>query len=75
MKKDNLGTEYVIHVLVGILLGFVNLFNSDMSIRRQIEMIDNLSMSSVESQKGVIAAQRCSVDNQKGAIAVQSLWW
>ena len=31
-------------------------------------------MSSVESQKGVIAAQRCSVENQKGAIAVQSQW-
>ena len=30
---------------------------------------------SVESQKGVIAAQRCSVENQKGAIAVQSLWF
>ena len=30
--------------------------------------------SSVESQKGVIAAQRCSVENQKGAIAVQSQW-
>ena len=28
----------------------------------------------VESQKGVIAAQRCSVENQKGAIAVQSQW-
>ena len=27
-----------------------------------------------ESQKGVIAAQRCSVENQKGAIAVQSQW-
>ena len=31
-------------------------------------------ISSVESQKGVIAAQRCSVENQKGAIAVQSQW-
>ena len=31
-------------------------------------------VSSVESQKGVIAAQRCSVENQKGAIAVQSQW-
>ena len=29
---------------------------------------------SVESQKGIIAIQRCSIDNQKGAIAVQSLW-
>ena len=29
---------------------------------------------SVESQKGVIAVQRCSIENQKGAIAVQSLW-
>ena len=29
---------------------------------------------SVESKKGVIAAQRCSVENQKGAIAVQSQW-
>ena len=25
---------------------------------------------SVESQKGVIAEQRCSVENQKGAIAI-----
>ena len=31
-------------------------------------------ISSAESQKGVIAVQRCSVENQKGAIAVQSLW-
>ena len=31
-------------------------------------------ISSVESQKGVIAVQRCSIENQKGAIAVQSLW-
>ena len=31
-------------------------------------------ISSVESQKGIIAAQRCSVENQKGAIAVQSQW-
>ena len=31
-------------------------------------------ISSVESQKGVIAAQRCSDENQKGAIAVQSQW-
>ena len=31
-------------------------------------------ISSVESQKGVIAAQRCSVENQKGAIVVQSQW-
>ena len=31
--------------------------------------------SSVESQKGVIATQRCSIENQKGAIAVlQSQW-
>ena len=30
--------------------------------------------TSVESQNGVIAIQRCSVKNQKGAIAVQSLW-
>ena len=26
--------------------------------------------TSVESQKGVIADQRCSVENQKGAIAI-----
>ena len=32
------------------------------------------SISSVESQKGIIAAPRCSVENQKGAIAVQSQW-
>ena len=31
-------------------------------------------ISSDESQKGVIAAQRCSIENQKGAIAVQSQW-
>ena len=31
-------------------------------------------ISSVESQKDVIATQRCSVENQKGAIAVQSQW-
>ena len=28
------------------------------------------NISSVESQKGVIADQRCSVENQKGAIAI-----
>ena len=31
-------------------------------------------ISSVESQKGIIAAQRCPFENQKGAIAVQSEW-
>ena len=31
-------------------------------------------ISSVESQKDVIADQRCSIENQKGVIAVQSLW-
>ena len=31
-------------------------------------------ISSVESQKGVTAVQRCSIENQKGAIAVQRLW-
>ena len=44
----------------------------------QIHIIGNQTeaeiISSVESQKGVIAAQRCSVENQKGAIAVQSQW-
>ena len=29
---------------------------------------------SEESQKGVIAIQRCFVENQTGAIAVRSLW-
>ena len=33
-----------------------------------------MNISSVESQKGVIADQRRSVENQKGTIAVQSLW-
>ena len=37
-------------------------------------LMNAIVFSSVESQKGVIAAQRCSVENQKGAIAVQSLW-
>ena len=27
-------------------------------------------ISSVESQKGIIADQRCSVENQKGAIVI-----
>ena len=27
-----------------------------------------------ESQKSIIAVQRCSVENQKGIIAVKSLW-
>ena len=31
-------------------------------------------ISSVESQKGVSAGQRCSVENQKGPITVQNLW-
>ena len=31
-------------------------------------------LSSVESQKGVNAVQRCSGENQKGAIIVQSVW-
>ena len=31
-------------------------------------------VSSVESQKGTNAVERCSVENQKAAIAVQSLW-
>ena len=39
---------------------------------RQISYLKMIS--SVESQKGVIAVQRCSVENQKGTIAVQSLW-
>ena len=33
----------------------------------------NLSILSVESQKGVNAVQWCSIENQKGAIAVQRL--
>ena len=33
-----------------------------------------MSVSSVENQKGVNDAQRCSVKNHKGSIAVQSLW-
>ena len=37
-------------------------------------IITGISLSSVESQKSVIAAQRCSVENQKGDIAVQSQW-
>ena len=32
----------------------------------------NICISSVESQKGIIAVQRCCVDNQKGAIAVHT---
>ena len=32
------------------------------------------NISSVESQKGIIAVQSCSVKNEKGTIAVQSLW-
>ena len=44
----------------------------------KIHPIYQYYMSSVESQKGVIAAQRfiylCSIENQKGAIAVQSQW-
>ena len=31
----------------------------------------NIEVLSVESQKGVIAYQRCSFENQKGSIAVQ----
>ena len=31
-------------------------------------------ISSVESQKGVTAVQRCSIENQRGTIAVQRLW-
>ena len=32
----------------------------------------NIHILSVDSQKDVIAVQRCSIENQKGAIAVQS---
>ena len=32
--------------------------------------VGHITISSVESQKGVIADQRCSVENQKGAIAI-----
>ena len=32
--------------------------------------LHNMKLSLVESQKGVIAAQRCFVENQKGAIAI-----
>ena len=34
------------------------------------ELIKLYSISSVESQKGVIADQRCPIENQKGAIAI-----
>ena len=34
--------------------------------------IDFLHSKSIENQKGVIAAQRCSVENQKGTIAVHT---
>ena len=43
-------------------------------IEYKTEFPSNLCISSVESQKGIIAIQRCSVENQKGAIAVQSAW-
>ena len=31
---------------------------------------ETLYKSSVESQKGIIAVQRCSIENQKGAITI-----
>ena len=34
------------------------------------KLLKDVNISSVESQKGVIAVQRCSVENQKGAIAI-----
>ena len=40
----------------------------DSSIRRELHCYDE--RFSVESQKGVIAVQRCSAENQKGAIAI-----
>ena len=39
------------------------------------QVVDNaMYISSVESQKGIIAVQRCFVENQKGTIAVQSIY-
>ena len=46
--------------------------NLDMTVFQKITIESKLPIyiSSVESQKGVIADQRCSVENQKGAIAI-----
>ena len=38
-------------------------------------LIYRFPLSSVESQKGINAVQRCSIENQKGNIAVQPQWW
>ena len=35
------------------------------------ELRITMNISSVESQKGVIAVQRCSVENPKGAVAIE----
>ena len=50
--------------------------NLNMLVNRSIhiKLLTQIYILSVESQKGVIAAQRCSIENQKGAIAVQSQW-
>ena len=33
-----------------------------------------MTISSVESQKGVTTIQECSIENKNGAITAQSLW-
>ena len=35
-----------------------------------LSLFNDANFSSVESQKGAIAVQRCFVENQKGAIAI-----
>ena len=61
----------------------MNACEDDMNVNKKkivddmiwIYQVKKLNMkSSVESQKGIIAVQRCSLENQKGVIAVQSLW-
>ena len=52
-------------IMMLIIINHHNKHDNDYNIKK------DLNISSIESQKGVIAAQRCSVENQKGAIVVQ----
>ena len=58
------GEDVLIFVFRFTLPGISQLASSVQMLR------NNQHISSVESQKGAIADQRCSVENQKGAIAI-----
>ena len=64
----------VVDYCMDLLCGWIYMYIKQMTHVHVHTLYMHTCISSVESQKGVIAAQWCSVENQKGTIALQSLW-